>query len=243
MKALTVRQPWAGAIVHQSKRVENRMWKLPAKHVGARILIHAGAEPDKWAAVYGPNLDVYGAIVGAATIAGCHFARDLNVCCSYWAEDNCYHWELADVIALPEPVPAKGALGFWTPKPEVLAAVETQLAEVARWRAFLCKHSFPCQPPHGSIFRPGPCDCGITYSQHEAELRRQEEALIVGSSRDGECPDCDRTQRLFRFKPPAQPWHDPDFEPPVTFLCTDCFNAAVDSHNAMVNSLFDEATR
>jgi len=108
----------------------------------------------------------------------------------------------------------------------------------------LCKHSFPCQPPHGSIFRPGDCTgCGITYSQHEAELRRQEEALIVGSARDGQCPDCDRTRRLFRFEPPAQPWHEPGTELPVTFLCTDCFNTAVDAHNATVNALFEEAAR
>lgn len=132
MKALTVRQPWAGAIVHQTKLVENRTWKLPEKHVGARILIHAGAKPDKWATVYGPNLDVYGAIVGVVTVTGCHFARDLNVCCSYWAENGVYHWELADVVALPEPVPAKGRLGFWTPTDDVLAAVEAQLAGVAR---------------------------------------------------------------------------------------------------------------
>ena len=106
----------------------------------------------------------------------------------------------------------------------------------------LCKHSFPCQPPHGSIFRPGPCvGCGITYDEHQAELLRQEEALIVGSSRDGQCPDCTRQKRLFRWQPPAQPWDEPGVEKPVTFLCMDCYNAAVDAHNAMVNSLFEEA--
>lgn len=105
----------------------------------------------------------------------------------------------------------------------------------------LCKHSFPCQPPHGSIFRPGPCECGLTYTEHEAELQRQEEALIVGSSYDGQCPDCDRQKRLFRWQPPAQPWDEPDYEPPVTFLCTDDYNAAVDAHNEMVNNLFQEA--
>jgi hypothetical protein len=106
-----------------------------------------------------------------------------------------------------------------------------------------CKHSFPCQPPHGSIFRPGPCGCGISYDEHQAELLRQEEALIVGSSRDGQCPDCGNTRRLFRFQEPAQPWHEPGYEPPVTFLCNDCFNSAVDAHNEMVNRLFEEASR
>ena len=108
----------------------------------------------------------------------------------------------------------------------------------------LCKHSFPCQPPHGSIFRPGPCiGCGITYADREAELLRQEEALIVGTSHDGQCPDCDQHKRLFRFQPPAQPWHDLDVEMPVTFLCIDCYNTAVDANNAMVSSLFAAAAR
>ncbi|MFD6490337.1 hypothetical protein [Streptomyces sp. NPDC060188] len=130
MQALTIRQPWTGAIAHQTKRVENRTWKLPAKHEGARILIHAGAQPDRDAAVYGDHLDVYSAIVAIATISGCHWSDEWQ-CCGYWAFEKAYHWTLIDVIALPEPVPAKGALGFWTPQPEVVAAVETQTREFA----------------------------------------------------------------------------------------------------------------
>ncbi|MFJ5973568.1 hypothetical protein [Streptomyces sp. NPDC093060] len=108
----------------------------------------------------------------------------------------------------------------------------------------LCKHSFPCQPPHGSIFRPGDCTgCGITYNDHQAELTHQEEALIVGSSYDGQCPDCTRTRRLFRFQPPAQPWDEPGTEKPVTFHCIDCWNATADAHDAMVNAVFEEAAR
>ncbi|MER7788588.1 hypothetical protein [Streptomyces sp. NPDC097640] len=108
----------------------------------------------------------------------------------------------------------------------------------------LCKHGFPCQPPHGSIFRPGNCTgCGITYNQHQAELLRQEEALIIGSSYDGQCRDCNRQKRLFRWQPPAQPWDEPGVEKPVTFLCMHCYNAAVDANNALVDSLFEEAAR
>lgn len=131
MKALTVKQPWAGAITHQTKRVENRTWKAPAKHHGTRILIHAGTKPDKWAIVYGPHLDVYGAIVAVAHLTGCHWSDD-GRCCGPWGEEHIYHWALADVVALPQPVPAKGALGFWTPDTDALAAVRAQLPEVAR---------------------------------------------------------------------------------------------------------------
>lgn len=131
MKALTIKQPWSGAIAHQTKRVENRTWKLPAKHEGTRILIHAGAERDKWAVVYGPHLDVYSAVVAIATITGCHYSDD-GRCCGPWGEETVYHWTLDDVVALPTPVTTKGALGFWTPTADVLAAVEAQIRAVTR---------------------------------------------------------------------------------------------------------------
>jgi hypothetical protein len=131
MKALTIRQPWAGAIAHQTKRVENRTWQLPGKYWGARILIHAGAQRDRWAVVYGDQLDVYSAVVAVATVTGCHYSED-GRCCGPWGEETVYHWTLDNVIALPEPVPAKGALGFWTPDEDVLTAVEQQLQAVTR---------------------------------------------------------------------------------------------------------------
>lgn len=131
MKALTVRQPWAGAIAHQTKRVENRTWQLPAKQEGARILIHAGAQRDRDAQVHGDHLDVYSAVVAIATITGCHWSDD-GQCCGSWGDAMAYHWTLNDVTALPEPVPAKGALGFWTPSEEIANAALRQNPGVAR---------------------------------------------------------------------------------------------------------------
>ncbi|MYS74478.1 ASCH domain-containing protein [Streptomyces sp. SID5926] len=130
MKALTIRQPWAGAIAHQSKRVENRSWKLPAKYEGARILIHAGAQPDRDAQVHGEHLDVYSAIVAVATITGCHWSDGWQ-CCGAWGFARTYHWTLTDVAALPEPVPAKGALGFWTVDDDTVNAALRQNTGVA----------------------------------------------------------------------------------------------------------------
>ncbi|MCO6011537.1 hypothetical protein NE236_41960 [Actinoallomurus purpureus] len=35
-------------------------------------------------------------------------------------------------------------------------------------KALRCDHSFPCQPPHGSIARPGDCSkCGVPYDYSE----------------------------------------------------------------------------
>ena len=130
MKALTIRQPWAGAIAHQTKRVENRTWKLPATHEGARILIHAGAQPDRHAQVHGDHLDVYSADVAVATITGCHWSDEWQ-CCGYWAFEKAYHWTLTDVVPLPKPVTdVKGRLGIWTPDTDLIAAVRAQLEAV-----------------------------------------------------------------------------------------------------------------
>jgi hypothetical protein len=132
MKALTIRQPWSGAIAHQTKRVENRTWKLPAKHHGARILIHAGAQPDRDAIVYGEHLDVYSAVVAVATLTDCHWSDD-GTCCGPWGFFKAYHWTLTDVIALPEPVrDVRGQLGIWTPGADLVAAVEERLLAVTR---------------------------------------------------------------------------------------------------------------
>ncbi|MFF8784733.1 ASCH domain-containing protein [Streptomyces sp. NPDC015125] len=138
MKALTVRQPWADAIAHGGKTVENRTWPAPNKHVGTRILIHAAAMPDRHAVLpddyvpAGPTglfPDYRGAILAVATLIGSHF--DTGTCCQPWGMREVYHWQLADIQPLNEPVPAKGRLGFWTPTEEEFDATTVQL-EVAR---------------------------------------------------------------------------------------------------------------
>ncbi|MEV3996673.1 ASCH domain-containing protein [Streptomyces halstedii] len=134
MKALTIRQPWADAIAHGSKRTENRSWPAPSKHLGSRILIHAAANKDRtrrpsheYPRVLTNNIGIWpdtrSVILAIATLTECHFD---SACCQPWGMDGYYHWELANVIALPHPVPAKGALGFWTPTADVLNAVTTQ---------------------------------------------------------------------------------------------------------------------
>ncbi|MGW4050853.1 hypothetical protein ACWENA_08465 [Streptomyces sp. NPDC004779] len=102
----------------------------------------------------------------------------------------------------------------------------------------LCKHSHPIQPPHGSFSHPGDCtSCGITWDAVQDELRQQEQAIIQGTSRTGTCPDCQQERTLLRFQPPAQPWDPFDFEPPVSFLCLDCYNTAAVAYNESIASL------
>lgn len=138
-RALTIRQPWADAIAVGAKQVENRTWKLPAKHEGARILIHAGAQPARLDSDFDPGgtygqlflrlrrkFGSRGKVVAVATVTGCHWSDD-GTCCGPWGFPQAYHWTLADVIALPCPASAKGRLGIWTPDADLMAAVAAQL--------------------------------------------------------------------------------------------------------------------
>ncbi|GGU84545.1 hypothetical protein GCM10010275_19500 [Streptomyces litmocidini] len=98
----------------------------------------------------------------------------------------------------------------------------------------LCHHSHIVLPPHGSIFHPSDCTrCGMTWDAIQTELRRQEEALIAGTARDGSCPNCSRQKRLYRFQPSDKPWTPIGYEEPVSFLCVDCWNDAAQADNDM----------
>lgn len=135
LRALTVRQPYADAIVQPGpdpKRIENRTWPAPPRHIGTRFLLHAAAAtavrpvlPDGADTTTWPG--VRGAILAVVTLAGCHFdGPDCLPACTRWGHTEVFHWHLADVLPLARPVPATGALGFWTPAPDVQDAVRAQ---------------------------------------------------------------------------------------------------------------------
>lgn len=135
MRALTVRQPWAAAIAHGDKHIENRKTPIPAKHLGATILIHAGAAEDANALpadmVRAWPLH-YRAIVAVAALASCHQATTPR-CCAPWGfpqtdDGKLWHWVLEDVCPLPHPPrPVTGQLGLWTVDDDTLAAVQRQI--------------------------------------------------------------------------------------------------------------------
>lgn len=128
MRALTLKQPWATAIFHLGKDVENRCWKVPEKIVGQRIAIHAGMGWDERA---GELLSLRkddvprGALLGSVELKGFvapgqrkHIGltdEELKiVLSSRWAEpDSEFWWHVREPIALPEPISCKGMLGFW----------------------------------------------------------------------------------------------------------------------------------
>lgn len=124
LRALTLHQPWAFAICHLGKRVENRTW-APSIPIGTRIAIHAGAAYDHAGALAiaarfcegqpPPRTLAQMAIVAVATLKGITSdSQDPWFC-------GPVGWLLGDVVTLPKPVPCKGRQGLWT-VPEVEAA-------------------------------------------------------------------------------------------------------------------------
>lgn len=118
--ALTVRQPWAWAIVYGGKDVENRSWTTSYR---GPIYIHAAAKrrpiEERFFAEWTrqrklvqpfaqPDL-VHGALIATANILA--VMKDHP---SQWAIEGCFHFVLDRVVPLRRPIPCPGALGLWT---------------------------------------------------------------------------------------------------------------------------------
>lgn len=118
-RALTVRQPWAWAIVEGLKRVENRPKRT---HLRERIYIHAGRLADPKSVEHcrrlcakagvkmpDPKTLITRALIGTVTIYDC-----VPPFRNAWAFGP-WCWLLEKPRKLARPIPMSGALGFWTP--------------------------------------------------------------------------------------------------------------------------------
>lgn len=118
MKAITVCQPYASAIIHGPKRIENR--NQPWKFRG-RLLIHAGksrkfmgtlnaGELEQWHD-YDEGKLIFGALIGSVEVYDCvelrRAARD-----DVWACGP-FCLLLRAPLAFREPIPYRGALGLF----------------------------------------------------------------------------------------------------------------------------------
>ncbi len=147
MKAITVRQPWAWAIMHGGKDVENRTRNIAGSYRGP-LVIHAGKalDPDEFGSAV-DALDVIGVTRPAGRVKDLGFGVALGVVdltarihhadecwddypvdpyysvygfCSKWAMPDQWHLTLANPRPFPEPIPYKGALGLWNFPDELL---------------------------------------------------------------------------------------------------------------------------
>lgn len=113
MIALSIRQPWAYAILHLGKDVENRQWRSAFR---GRIVIHAAQQVDEegWSALEAAGFQIpgrltTGAYVGEVTVIDC--VRPKAVC-SDWA---CGPWcfTLSDPLEYPAPILGRGYPRFY----------------------------------------------------------------------------------------------------------------------------------
>jgi len=109
VRAISVRQPWAGLIVDGVKDVENRNSRT---HVRETICIQASLKPDLsrrgMKAPWSRHQNRYGEIIGTVKIVGC--VRSSR---SVWAIRGRWHWILEQGRPLQSPIPYKGRLGFF----------------------------------------------------------------------------------------------------------------------------------
>ncbi|MDT0347534.1 ASCH domain-containing protein [Streptomyces litchfieldiae] len=128
VRGLTTRQPWTSSIAYLGKRIENRS---RVTTFTGWLMVHAGLLTDREAIRDAPrdltHLEARGAVLAVARLTGCHRSVDCNQACSTWAQPDRVHWQLADVVALKEPVRATGALYLWTPTEELRQAVAAEL--------------------------------------------------------------------------------------------------------------------
>ena len=110
---LSVRQPFAWAIVAGLKDVENRTWATP--HRG-RLYIHASGrlhrETLELAATFDltpPEDAVFSAIIGHVTLVDVVAGSS-----SRWAMPDHKHWVLADAQEYDPPVRCSGRLSLWS---------------------------------------------------------------------------------------------------------------------------------
>ena len=157
MKALTLWRPWPAAIIHSTKRVENRGWLPPRWLIGNDFAIHAGKTVDE-ATVEGlieaaHHMDPDGVhpdllpgplgIVAVVRLVG--YVSELGgarVCSGIGSErareivDSEWYcgpvgWVLDNVRPLTAPVACKGAQGLWAVPPDAEAAVLAQIGREA----------------------------------------------------------------------------------------------------------------
>jgi hypothetical protein len=140
VRILTVKQPWAHAIIHGGKHVENRVRNLAGDYRGP-LAIHAGLVADT-AAQGSPHFNgefvpreawaTRGQIIGVVNLwavhqhdGSKHFRCCPNAPDKYqrWAQPGMWHLCFASPRPLANPIPWKGALGMRTLPDEVVEQI------------------------------------------------------------------------------------------------------------------------
>lgn len=124
MKILCVRQPWAWAIIHGGKDIENRCWET--RYRGPLLIASSQGWHRSTYEYYLENFSrgkdkcpsreelVVGAILGKVDLVDCVDAHR-----SKWFEGD-YGFVLRHPKPLSRPIPIKGRLGLFPPGPDLM---------------------------------------------------------------------------------------------------------------------------
>ncbi|KQR97674.1 MAG: hypothetical protein J0I33_07650 [Microbacterium ginsengisoli] len=149
MRILTVRQPWAWAIIHGGKDVENRTRNIAGSYRGP-VAIHVSGrfaedvdspalddaterwhdQPEADCNRHPWRLNV-GKTIGLVDLVDVHQGADCwdtPSFCSPWA-DGPWHLSLANPRPLIEPIPFKGALGLRHLDDDTTARILAQIGD------------------------------------------------------------------------------------------------------------------
>lgn len=147
MKVLTLTQPWATFVAAGAKSIETRDWRTSYR---GRIAIHAAKSVPPWVVDWSRDPEIAGLLEREGVQSPLALPRGCVVAVAWLAAvepteiaragrhvterekllgdfgPGRFAWRLRDVIRLPQPVPACGALGLWDWRDE---ATEPWLAE------------------------------------------------------------------------------------------------------------------
>lgn len=152
LRALTLWQPWAWAIIEGHKDIENRSWAPGVLHPGDQFLIHAGSRFDDtqtWADIQkilndrhgddAPRVPTYltavkGAIVGVVELDRVVYEGQLFPDPALESPWFCgpYGWVLTNPIKFDEPIYTRGFQKLWHPPAGIMAEVEKRM-NAAEW--------------------------------------------------------------------------------------------------------------
>lgn len=133
MMCLTVRQPWATALVRGVKKVENRSWP-PGRGlaVGDWLAIHAGSARPVPSNVHWPaepDEHWLSAVIGAVRFCG-HTPYRPGL--GPWAGGEPWCWRFDDAVEFEVPIPVAGRLRLWPAPPLAVRRLRAGLELRAR---------------------------------------------------------------------------------------------------------------
>lgn len=125
MRAISIQQPWAWAILHAGKDVENRTWTTRYR---GEIAIHATRLQTEWKLPKGVAPPAPGALVQKAVLGVVEIVEVVNHSSSRWFTGP-YGFVLRNPRPLRQPVACPGNQNIWELPPAVARQVRAGLGE------------------------------------------------------------------------------------------------------------------